>query len=157
MAYSLGLLGFILVKVLAPAFYARKEMKTPVKIAVVALVSNIILNLILIGPLAHVGLALATSISAMLNAGLLYYFLLKQGVFSLQTPWRGFSLQVIFAVGVMALVLFFASPDSQAWLDFSAWQRVSWLLGLILVAMSAYVLTLLILGFKPRQFMGRRD
>ncbi|WP_083945105.1 murein biosynthesis integral membrane protein MurJ [Thiomicrospira microaerophila] len=155
MAYSLGLLGFILVKVLAPAFYARKEMKTPVKIAVVALVSNIILNLILIGPLAHVGLALATSISAMLNAGLLYYFLLKQQVFSLQSPWRGFSLQVLAAVGVMALVLIFASPDNQAWLDFSAWQRVIWLLGLIVIAMLAYVVTLLALGFRPRKFAGR--
>jgi putative peptidoglycan lipid II flippase len=155
MAYSLGLLGFILVKVLAPAFYARKEMKTPVKIAVVALVSNIILNLILIGPLAHVGLALATSISAILNAGLLYYFLLKQQVFSLQSPWRGFSLQVLVAVGVMALVLIFASPDNQTWLDFSAWQRVIWLLGLIVCAMLAYVVSLLALGFRPRKFAGR--
>ena len=71
MAYSFGLLGFILVKILAPAFYARKDMKTPVKVAVVALVTNTVLNLILIGPFAHVGLAAATTISAFVNAGLL--------------------------------------------------------------------------------------
>ncbi|UQB41534.1 murein biosynthesis integral membrane protein MurJ [Thiomicrospira microaerophila] len=155
MAYSLGLLGFILVKVLAPAFYARKEMKTPVKIAVVALVSNIILNLILIGPLAHVGLALATSISAMLNAGLLYYFLLKQDVFSLQTPWRGFSLQVVSAVIVMAVVLILLNPGHQAWLSFTAGQRVVELLILILCAILAYAATLILLGFRPRRFMDQ--
>ncbi len=153
MAYSLGLLGFILVKVLAPAFYARKDMKTPVKIAVVALVSNIILNLLLIGPLAHVGLALATSISAMLNAGLLYYFLLKQGVFCLQTPWRGFLLQVTLGLLVMVLVILLINPEHQAWLDFSAWQRVSWLLGIILLAILAYLAAMVAVGFRPKAFL----
>lgn len=153
MAYSLGLLGFILVKVLAPAFYARKDMKTPVKIAVAALVSNIVLNLLLIGPMAHVGLALATSLSAFLNAGLLYYFLVKQQVFAPQSPWRGFSFQVITAVIVMSVVIVLLSPEHQAWLLFDAWQRVGWLLGLIMLAMLVYVVTLLIFGFRPRQFM----
>ncbi len=151
-AYSFGLLGFILVKVLAPAFYARKDMKTPVKIAVVALVSNIVLNLLLIGPLAHAGLALATSLSAFLNASLLYYFLVKQQVFRPQSPWLRFSFQVGLAVVVMSLVILFINPDHQAWLLFNAWQRVGWLFGLVFVAMVVYAMTLIIFGFRPRRF-----
>lgn len=153
MAYALGLLGFILVKVLAPAFYARKDMKTPVKIAVVALISNIVLNLLLIGPMAHVGLALATSITAFLNAGLLYYFLIKHQVFTLQTRWRTFSLQVLLALTAMATLLLIASPSHQAWLLFDAWQRVGWLFGLIAAAMTVYLSVLLATGFRPRQLI----
>lgn len=153
MAYSFGLLGFILVKVLAPAFYARKDMKTPVRIAVIALVTNIVLNLALIGPLAHSGLALATSLSALLNAGLLYYFLRKQQVFSLQSAWRGFMVQVLLASGVMAVLLVYLSPEHQAWLSFSAWERMGWLFGLIVAAMLAYGGTLLASGFRPKRMM----
>lgn len=157
MAYALGLLGFILVKVLAPAFYARKDMKTPVKIAVAALLSNIVLNLLLIGPLAHVGLALATSLSAFLNAGLLYYFLVKHQVFQPQSAWRGFSFQVISAAMVMSLVIWLLNPEHQAWLLFDAWLRVGWLFGLIGLAILAYSATLLLLGFRPRQFLAKLD
>lgn len=153
MAYSLGLLGFILVKVLAPAFYSRKDMKTPVKIAVVALLTNIVLNLILIWPLKHTGLALATSITAFLNSGLLFYFLQKQGVFQLQTAWRGFSWQVFAGLFAMALFLWFASPHNQAWLEFNALERVSWLSGLIIGAIAIYLTTLLATGFKIRAFL----
>ncbi|HEY9018663.1 murein biosynthesis integral membrane protein MurJ, partial [Thiomicrospira sp.] len=156
-AYSFGLLGFILVKVLAPAFYARKDMKTPVKIAVVALVSNIVLNLLLIGPLAHAGLALATSLSAFLNAGLLYYFLVKQQVFSPQTPWLGFSLQVALAVLAMGAAIWFINPDHQSWLLFNAWERVAWLFGLIFVAMLVYGSALILFGFRPRGFMQSKS
>jgi len=152
MAYSFGLVGFILVKVLAPAFYARKEMKTPVRIAVIALVSNTVLNLILIWPLAHVGLALATSISAFINAGLLYLALRKQQVFALQTAWKGFLLQVLGASVVLALWLWWATPVGEAWLQFTAWQRLGWLAGLVFSAMAVYFAVLFILGFRPRQF-----
>lgn len=156
-AYSLGLLGFILVKVLAPAFYARKDMKTPVKIAVVALLSNIVLNLLLIGPLAHAGLALATSLSAFLNAGLLYYFLVKQQVFTPQTPWLGFGLQVTLAVAAMSLAIGFINPDHQAWLLFNAWERVGWLFGLIVVALLVYSSVLILFGFRPRGFLESKS
>jgi putative peptidoglycan lipid II flippase len=155
-AYSLGLLGFILVKVLAPAFYARKDMKTPVRIAIAALLSNIVLNLLLIGPLAHVGLALATSLSAFLNAGLLYYFLIKQKVFTPQSPWLKFSVQVILAVMVMVAVLWWFNPSAEVWLGFNAIERVSWLFGLIGLAVGSYALTLIGLGMRPRHFVKVR-
>jgi putative peptidoglycan lipid II flippase len=152
MAYSFGLVGFILVKVLAPAFYARKEMKTPVRVAVIALVSNTVLNLILIWPLAHVGLALATSISAFINAGLLYYYLRKQQVFQLQSGWRKFIWQGIVACAVMVAWLVWITPENGQWLQFDAWQRLSWLAGLVFSAIGVYALTLLGLGFRPRAF-----
>ncbi|GAB6034011.1 murein biosynthesis integral membrane protein MurJ [Galenea microaerophila] len=152
MAYSLGLVGFILVKVLAPAFYARKEMKTPVRIAVIALVSNTVLNLILIWPLAHVGLALATSISAFINAGLLYLALRKQQVFALQSAWKVFLWQLLGGCVALGAWLWWATPAAEMWLQFSAWQRVGWLTGLILSAMAVYFGILFILGFRPRDF-----
>ena len=82
LAYALGLLGFMLIKILAPGFFARQDMVTPVKVGIIAMTSNMFLNLILVFPLfymfgmGHVGLALATSLSAFLNAGLLFYFLI---------------------------------------------------------------------------------
>ena len=73
-SYAIGLVGFILIKVLASGYFSRQDTKTPVKIGVVAMFANIILNLILIIPLAHAGLALATSLATFINAGLLYVF-----------------------------------------------------------------------------------
>ena len=87
MAYSCGLLAFMLIKVLAPGYFARQDMKTPVRIAIQAMSANMLLNLILIYPFGHVGLAAATSMSAFLNAGLLLYGLLKIGVFKWQPGW----------------------------------------------------------------------
>ena len=97
MAYSIGLLGFIGVKVLVPGFSARQDMRTPVRIAVVAMVTNIVLNLTLVVPLAHTGLALATSLAAFVNAGLLLWHLQRgqnlpsacwMGVFVTQDLYR---------------------------------------------------------------------
>src|SRR5690606_22132064 len=70
-AYALGLVAFMLIKVLAPGFFARHDTKTPVKVGIIAMVANMVFNLILIWPLAHAGLALATALSAFLNAGML--------------------------------------------------------------------------------------
>lgn len=150
MAYSLGLLGFILVKVLAPAFYARKDMKTPVKIAIVALVSNMVFNLLLVWPFAHAGLALATSISAFINAGLLAYFLYKAGFIALSANWRKLFVQGF--IGNLGLIAFiwFVAPMNASWLDFDVWQRLGWLFGLVLGAMFVYFSLLFLLGFRPR-------
>ncbi len=79
-AYAFGLVAFMLIKVLAPGFFARQDTKTPVKVGIIAMIANMVFNLILIWPLAHAGLALATALSAFLNAGLLGYLLHKQGV-----------------------------------------------------------------------------
>ncbi|GEQ97446.1 putative lipid II flippase MurJ [Iodidimonas gelatinilytica] len=105
-AFAAGLPAFVLIKVLVPGFYAREDMKTPVKIALLALVTNLVLNLLLMGPLRHVGLALATSIAAWLNAALLYVNLHRRSQFALDARLKSRLLRVIASCGLMAAVLF---------------------------------------------------
>ncbi len=93
-AYSLGVLAFMLIKVLAPGFFARQDLKTPVRVAIICMVANMVMNLILIWPLKHVGLALATSLSSMLNAFLLFWGLYKIGVYRPAPGWWLFGLRL---------------------------------------------------------------
>lgn len=153
MAYAFGLLGFILVKILAPAFYARKDMKTPVKIAVAALLTNVVMNLALIGPFAHVGLAAATTLSAFMNAGLLYWFLVKQGIFTPLSGWKKLWFQVGVANAVLIGFVLFLRPETSEWLAFDAWIRLGWLLGLVAGAMGLYGSVLWGLGINPKRLL----
>ncbi|MDX1353481.1 MAG: lipid II flippase MurJ, partial [Thiomicrorhabdus sp.] len=155
MAYSFGLLGFILVKILAPAFYSRKDMKTPVKVAVVALVTNIILNLILIGPFAHVGLAAATTISAFVNSGLLYWYLTKQGVFKPLYGWTKLFMQTLIANAVLIAFLLLVSPAIESWYAFDVWLRMAWLFGLVIGAILLYGLVLILVGLNPKRLVNK--
>lgn len=154
MAYSFGLLGFILVKILAPAFYARKDMKTPVRIAVAALLTNVVMNLVLIGPFAHVGLAMATTLSAFMNAGLLYWFLVKQEVFKPLAGWRKLWIQVGLANAALIGFVFFLRPDTSDWLVFDTWMRLAWLLGLVISAIALYGVVLWLLGLHPKKILS---
>ena len=104
-AYSCGLLAFMLIKVLAPGYFARQDVKTPVKIAIIAMVANMVFNLVLIFPFAHVGLAAATSMSAFLNAGLLLYGLLKIGVFKWQPGWVLVGVRLLVACTVLVFLM----------------------------------------------------
>ncbi|VEC77098.1 virulence factor MviN [Raoultella ornithinolytica] len=101
-AYSVGLMGLIVVKVLAPGFYSRQDIKTPVKIAIVTLIMTQVMNLIFIGPLKHAGLSLSIGLAACLNAGLLYWQLRKQKIFTPQPGWFSFLLRLVVAVLVMS-------------------------------------------------------
>jgi len=149
-AFSVGLPGFMLVKILASAFYSRQNIKTPVKIAAVALIVNLILNLALIKPLAHAGLALATSIASLFNAFLLIFFLLRRSVFKPKPRWPFFLLRIIFANIVMGVVIWWFAGDLKYWLDWSVWQR-SWRLFIaILLGVVVYVLVLLICGLRVK-------
>src|ERR671918_1768184 len=121
-AYSVGLVGIILVKILAPGFYARQNVLTPVKIGIVTLVATQGMNLAFIGPLRHAGLALAIGLGACLNAGLLYRFLRRNGIFNPQPGWPAFLLKVLVAVAVMGGVLYFAMGPAAWWLA-SSWER----------------------------------
>ena len=115
-AYSIGLLGLILIKVLAPGFYARQNIKTPVKIAAATIVITQLLNLAFIGPLQHIGLALAISLGAYFNAGLLYYKLRSHKIYQPQPGWLGFVIRVLLALSVMSAVLWF----TDGWHDIMA-------------------------------------
>ena len=131
-AYSLGVLTFMLIKVLAPGFFARQDLKTPVRIAIICMVVNMVLNLILIWPMQHVGLALATSLASMLNTGLLLMGLYRAGVYKPAPGWRLFILRLLAACAAMlALVLWLNEPSSQ-WFVWD-WQQRVWKVSVLVV------------------------
>lgn len=154
-AYGLGLLGFMLVKVLAPGYFARQDTKTPVKVGITAMVANMVLNLALIMPFAHVGLALATSLSAMLNAGLLWLGLRREGVYQAQPGWLMFGLRLVLASALMVAVIVFLNKDLVQWLAWGWQQRSIHLALLVAAGMAAYFGTLLVLGLRPRDLVSR--
>ena len=156
-AYSAGLLGLILVKVLAPGFYARQDIRTPVKIALITLVSTQLMNLLFVWQiqLAHAGLALAISLGACLNAGLLYYQLRRHGIFRAQPGWMLFLCKVAVALLVMSAALWWAMEAEAAWLEGAAWWRVSRLAMLVGLGMLSYFGSLGLLGFRLHHFSKR--
>ena len=153
LAYSVGLLAFILIKVLAPAFFARQDTKTPVKIGIIAMVVNMVLNLVLMIPLAHVGLALATSLSAILNASLLYLGLRREGVYQPAAGWVSLLAKIALANAVMLAVLVLLNPALETWLDWDVWHRFAALLPLIAVAMVVYFVILGLSGVPLKRLL----
>ncbi len=150
-AYTIGLLGFVAIKVLASGFYSRQDTRTPVKVAVIAMVTNIVLNLILIVPLQHAGLALSTAVAALLNAGLLYYYLRKQNVFQPQAGWQRFLLRIFLASTLMALLLWWTCGTLSFWLNLGLFERALYLLGFITAGMLIYLVSLFALGVRWHQ------
>jgi putative peptidoglycan lipid II flippase len=154
-AYSVGLLGLILVKILAPGFYARQDIRTPVKIAFVSLAATQAMNVAFIFPLKHAGLALAIALGACLNAALLYRGLRKREVYWPQPGWTRFLLKVAAAAAAMALALWFAM-GSEAWWIAARWQvRTAALAGLVVLGAGVYFAALWALGFRARDFVRR--
>ncbi|OFZ90141.1 MAG: murein biosynthesis integral membrane protein MurJ [Betaproteobacteria bacterium RBG_16_66_20] len=154
-AYSLGLVGLILVKILAPGFYARQNVVTPVKIGVVTLVATQAMNLAFIGPLRHAGLALAIGLGACLNALLLYLMLRKQDIYAPQPGWLGFALKIGVSVLAMAAALWFAMGPAAAWLQ-AGWQwKAGMLAVLVALGIAVYGACLFALGFRLRDFSIR--
>ncbi len=156
-AYSVGLTALILIKVLAPGFYARQDVRTPVKIAIMTLIFTQLMNAVFVVPLQHAGLALAISLGACLNAGVLLYCLRKDGIYQPQPGWMAFSVKVIVAVGLMVLALWLVSGPDQWWLESSGRMRVLGLGGLVMLGMSVYFGVLVVLGFRPRDFGRNAD
>ena len=156
-AYSVGLLGLILVKILAPGFYARQNIKTPVKIAIFTLVATQLMNLVFVFALdlRHAGLALAIGLGACLNASLLYYHLQKASIYQPQAGWLVFVLKLLVALCVMGAALYFAKGDTGAWLHFGLIKRLLYLSGLVLLGATSYFASLLLMGFRPRDYMRR--
>ena len=162
MTYALGLPAFILIKVLAPGFYSRQDTKTPVKIGVIAMFCNIFLNLAFIwvwikwnlsGP--HAGLALATSLAAYINAGLLFKKLLSIKAVHLQTGWLKYLAQILMAALIMAIVLHLCLPDASEWLSWGGFERVAILVGFMLLGALLYIVALAILGVRKHNFALR--
>lgn len=154
-AYSLGLGAFMLVKVLAPGFYAREDMKTPVRIGIIAMGTNMVLNLLFVLPLlwwfniGHAGLALATSVSAWLNAALLYRGLRLHGMLSITGIPVGWMIRIVLATLLMTLVLWWFTPNITLWENWTAWHRGYRLVGLCFGGLCAYAIGLWIQGLRP--------
>jgi putative peptidoglycan lipid II flippase len=156
LGYSVGLLGLILVKILAPGFYARQIMKTPVKIALLTVLVSQTLAVILMFPLGHAGLTLSTSIGACLNAALLFWFLRRNGIYRPHAGWLLFVSKVIVALFVLAAVLLWLGGPASFWLSASLWAKVSRLAGVCAAGAAAYFAALWLLGFRFADF-NRRD
>ncbi|EDY87036.1 membrane protein, MviN family [gamma proteobacterium HTCC5015] len=169
MAYSLGLPAFILIKIFAPAFFARQDSKTPVRIGVQAMAVNMLFNLIFVGLMIywdfeapHTGLALATAASGWLNAWWLYRTLRREGVYQLEKGWLAFWGRTLLASGAMAAALYWAVPlvlEAQAsganWSAWLWWQRAVWLLAFVGLGALVYAIAQWLMGLRPRDLLER--
>jgi len=150
-AYALGLIAFMSIKIFAPGYFARQNTRTPVRIGIVAMVSNMIMNLVFfLAGLAHVGLALATSLAAFLNAGLLLRGLKAEGVFKFQPGWGVFLLRVLAANILMVYFLLTLSGDWQDWLAWGTADKVMQLSILVVGGVSVYAGVLFATGLRWR-------
>ena len=153
--YSVGLIGMILVKILAPGFYARQDIKTPVKIGIVTLFATQLMNLAFIGWIQHAGLALSIGLGACLNSAILFHYLKKNDIYIPEPGWLRFLVKVGGAMFVLALVLWFGVGDEQYWLSNSGWMRIFRLLELVVSGVAAYFVTLWLVGFRLKDFAKR--
>jgi putative peptidoglycan lipid II flippase len=158
MAYMFGLPGFILIKILVPGYYARQDTRTPVRIGIIAMITNMVMNICFVVPMVlyeyeapHVGLALATSLAAYLNAFMLYRGLCKTNILRLTPGWAKLFVQITLAVICMAVLLMFITPGLDQWSQWPIIERVSTLLGVIAIAGLLYFAVLALLGFRPAQ------
>jgi putative peptidoglycan lipid II flippase len=155
-AFSAGLVGFVLVKVLAPGFYARHDTKTPMRIGVISMVTNVAASLVLVRPFAHVGLATAVSIAAFVNAGLLFHLLRRQGVYRPLPGWGKFLTRTAFASAAMGVVVFWGAGELVTWLQAGVVERVWRLCWWVFAGIVTYFLALLAMGIRPRELLLRR-
>ena len=156
MAFAVGLLGFILIKVLAPGFYARQDTKTPVRIGMISMAANIVMSLAFVSHLKHVGLALAISLAAIVNAGLLYRALRSQNIYRPEPGWATYLFRVTAASLVMGGLLWWGVGDLTEWFAMATHERILRLSFYILIGMTVYVASLLALGVRPRQLLLKK-
>lgn len=154
-AYAVGLQAFILVKVLSAGYFACQNTKTPVKIAVTAMASNVFISLALVFPLGHVGLALSTSLSGIINMALLFWTLKKKGIYTYQFAKNKMASKVIVCSAIMLIGLWIVVPSYEQWLLWSGLERVFYLLLNILLAVGLYGVALWSIGVRASHFLER--
>lgn len=156
-AYGSGLLSFMLVKVLAPGYYSRQDIRTPVKFGIIAMVSNMLLNIVFAIPFGYVGLAIATSLSATLNAAMLWFGLYRGGVYQLQKNSISVFVRIICSGLLMAVVLFMMTPTLAIWAEYSLLTSAMTLFSLIFGAAMVYFLCNFIFGLRIHHFKVNQD
>ena len=154
-AFSVGLVALVAVRVLSPGFFARNDTKTPVRAGVIAMFVNIGLAIVLVFPLKHVGLALAISVSAFVNAGLLLYWLIREKTYSPQLGWLVFLARTIGASLIMGGTLVWLTPTLTEWFEIGIQGRIFWLFLYIFTGAVLYSVWLVIFGMKIRQFVNQ--
>jgi putative peptidoglycan lipid II flippase len=154
-AFAVGLIGFSFVKILAPAYFARHDTRTPVRMALIALAVNFVLSVALAWYLTrigyagnHAGLALAISVAALLNAWLLYRGLRKDGVLRHSAGWGLLLLRTGIATIIMAVLVHWLDRPLSWWIDSAAMTRAAWLAVVITAGAGSYALVLLLLGLR---------
>lgn len=153
LGFTIGIPAFMIVKVLASGFYSRQNIKTPVKMAVTSLVANIVLAFILVFPFKHAGLALATSLTAAINAALLFWSIRRDKHYVPGSGWKLFWLQTGFANTVLALALWLSVDDLVLWFSWD-WLARGWHLTVLCVgAVFIYFLCLWLSGMRLRDFI----
>ncbi len=155
MMYALGLLGFSLVKVLAPGYFARQDTRTPVRVGMISLGVNIAFNVLLVLPLAwagfpapHVLLAFSTGLAAVVNSSLLFRGLRRAGIYRAAAGWRKFAFQVLAANLAMALVLWWLGGAIRGWLELGPWERALRLATCVAGGAAVYFATLWLAGLR---------
>ena len=155
--YSVGLLGLVAVKILAPGFYAQKDIRTPVKIAIVVLIATQLANIALVPIFAHAGLALSVGLGACANALALFLGLRRRNLYQPASGWASFIARLALALAVLAFILWWAQqPLVWSAMQDAPWQRAAWLAAVIGGATLGYFAALLALGFRMRDFRVRR-
>lgn len=148
LAYAVGLQSFMLAKVLSSGFYATQDIKTPVRINIVSLIANMLFSALLIKPLAHAGIALASSLAAWLNIILLSWYLLKHKIYHLQPGWSTFLTRIIASNTLLSLILWYGSDDLPMWFAWHWYQRFIHLFGLLFIGMIVYLGCLWLSGMR---------
>jgi putative peptidoglycan lipid II flippase len=153
--YSVGLIGMILVKILAPGFYARQDIKTPVKIGILTLGATQLMNALFIGWIAHAGLALSIGLGACLNSAILYHYLRKKNIYQPEPGWAAYFIKVGLALLALSITLWFGMGSEQSWLAGSGWTRIIRLSYLVCGGVFVYFAVLVALGFRLKDFSRR--
>lgn len=160
-ALAVGLPGFMVAKVLAPAFFSRQDTRTPVRAAVFTVAANVALCAGIVTPLwllgvegAHAGIALATALAGILNAWLLWRYLRRDGRVQWQPGWGRFGVRVVLACAAMAGTVLVARWQVGVWGDLPTLLRIANLAWVVALAVAVYALVLAALGFRPRDLRG---
>ena len=151
-AYGFGLPGLLFIKVLAPGFYARQNIRTPVKIALITLAVTQLFNLMFIGWLRHAGLALSIGLAAYLNAALLYRGLRRHGIYAPQPGWALFYMKLAVALTLMGTALWLAGGDAAMWLSATLAERLIRLSAIVVMGVTVYFAALWGMGFRLSDF-----
>ena len=151
-AYAVGLAGIILVKILAPGFYAKQNIRTPVKVAIMTLIVTQVLNAVFVPIFRHAGLALSISVGATFNATWLYVLMRRAGIYKPEPGWAAFLLKLAIALYLMGGALWFAMGRESSWFEIDATMRAVKLALVIVAGIAAYFGSLAVMGFRPGDF-----